>query len=166
MSQDEIPRKEARRLEKENRLEEENKQKKEMLGLLYSRSFVIMADEVRDQTGQRMFLTPMTNFVSINGNEAIVQLSIDHMVGWNGLGGITLEGLVSHFRIKEGKETRPASAEIRVTGGGISAHLFLTVFYDRRATIELAGDAGYNITFSGIMQETSESTLFKGRTTY
>lgn len=70
-------------------------------------AFTIEADKVEFKRGYTAHVTASTNFVAVSGSNAIVQVAFNVPVsGFNGLGGITLEGIVTGY--KEGQHLRKA----------------------------------------------------------
>ena len=61
-------------------------------------SFVLEADAVTFRRGTRVFVNSTTNFISVRGDRAVVQVSPSYSYsGPNGVGGITVDGKVSLF---------------------------------------------------------------------
>lgn len=75
-------------------------------------AFTIEADKVEFKRGYTAHVTASTNFVAVSGSNAIVQVAFNVPVsGFNGLGGITLEGIVTGYKGKlrqEGQHLRKA----------------------------------------------------------
>ena len=60
---------------------------------LKDKDFVLEADRVEFKRGQFVYVTPSTNFVSMQGDHATIQLAFNIPVsGPNGIGGITVDG--------------------------------------------------------------------------
>jgi hypothetical protein len=151
-----------RQEKREKRVKEQLKQKQATLDIIKSGQFVIQAREARNYWGERILLNRATNFVEINGPEAMVQLTYFYPFGWNGLGGITLTGEVKGFKIREGKSTKPIQVELRIAGLGIDSHQFISVTPDGQATIEIVGDWGGQITFVGEIIPIQEAEIIRG----
>ena len=83
--------------------------------------FVLEADQVTFRSGATVFVNSSTNFISVKGNRAVVQISPSNFSsGPNGLGGVTVDGMVSGMRTmvdKKGNKT----VTFNVNGIGISA---------------------------------------------
>lgn len=83
--------------------------------------FVLEADQVTFKNGATVFVNSSTNFISVKGNRAVVQISPSNFsAGPNGLGGVTVDGMVSGMRSmvdKKGGRT----VTFNVNGIGISA---------------------------------------------
>ena len=83
--------------------------------------FVLEANLVTFKNGATVFVNSSTNFISVKGNRAVVQISPSNFSsGPNGLGGVTVDGMVSGMRTmvdKKGSKT----VTFNVNGIGISA---------------------------------------------
>ena len=69
-----------------------------------NQDFVLEAQSVQFRTGATVFVNSSTNFISVKGNRAIVQISPSNFAsGPNGVGGVTVDGMVSGQEYKVGK---------------------------------------------------------------
>lgn len=153
----------TRKEKKEKEKIEREKQKQEMLALVKSRYFVLEATRVQDKDGHVLTLTPTINFVSVEGEITTLQFALDGMIGWNGLGGVTLEGTITGFTVNEGKPGKYFTITMRVSGAGMYSHQFITVYPDGRGELEVMGDGGARFVFSGRIRPLSESSIYKTR---
>ena len=72
---------------------------------LVNRDFVLEATSVTFNNGETSFVNSITNFISLKGNKAVVQISpSNYASGPNGVGGVTVEGTVSGVEIKTDKK--------------------------------------------------------------
>ena len=157
----------SKKEKKELKKQEQLKAKKEVVDLLNSRKWVIEAHTVFDRYNQSYQLNPTLNFVGINGEEGAIQLGFDGLIGWNGVGGITLDGKVTQYEVKVGKEKASPTVTLRFRGRGVgSATLFITVNSSKQATARVSGDFGGRITFAGIIKSLEESTVYKGQSLF
>ena len=93
-------------------------------------SFVLEADAVTFRRGTRLQVNSTTNFISVSGNRAVVQVSPSYFhSGPNGVGGITLEGTVSGVEMKTDRKGN-IRYSMNVTGIGISARVDISVTKD------------------------------------
>lgn len=88
-----------------------------------NQDFVLEADNVMFRNGNTVFVNSMTNFISVKGNRAVVQISPSNFTsGPNGVGGVTVSGMISgpEYRVdKHGNVTFSFS----VMGIGINAQV-------------------------------------------
>lgn len=147
---------------KEARQEELVKQKEAMLELILSRYYVLEASSAQSHYGDKVFLTPMTNFVSVNSDNATIQLAFEQLAGWNGIGGITLDGTITSYKVNEGKPGKSINVQMRVAGAGIASHQFITIEPSGDASLEIQGDKGQRIIFNGKIVPFDQSGVYKG----
>lgn len=131
-----------------------------------NRDFVLEADRIDFKRGNFVYVQPSVNFVSMKDNRATVQLAFSHrMAGPNGIGGITVEGLVSNVKYDEDKKGN-ITFSMMVQGTGISAQVMIKMTKGtNRCTATVTPNFSSNrISFIGNMYPTEESNVFKGRT--
>ena len=88
-----------------------------------NQDFVFEAQTVQFRNGSTVFVNSMTNFISVKGNRAVVQISpSDFAAGPNGVGGVTVDGRVSGQEFRVGKKGF-ATYSFSVTGIGINAQV-------------------------------------------
>jgi hypothetical protein len=90
---------------------------------LVNRDFVLEATSVTFNNGETSFVNSITNFISLKGNKAVVQISpSNYASGPNGVGGVTVEGTVSGVEIKTDKKGG-TTLTMNVMGIGINAQV-------------------------------------------
>ena len=91
-------------------------------------SFVVEADAVTFKYGTRVQVNSTTNFVSMDGDRAVIQVSPSYAYGGpNGVGGITVEGFVSDVRKTYDKKGRMLFS-MNVTGRGVNATVSISMY--------------------------------------
>ena len=69
-----------------------------------NQTFVLEADRVYFKYGTSAFVSSNTNFVGLDGDKAVVQVAFNvPFSGPNGLGGITVDGNASNYKVKTDK---------------------------------------------------------------
>ncbi len=90
---------------------------------LRNQDFVLEADNVQFRNGASVFVNSSTNFISVKGNRAVVQVSPSNFsAGPNGVGGVTVDGYISGQEIRVDKKGR-ITYSMNVTGIGINAQV-------------------------------------------
>ena len=151
-------RKEAKRA-MEQALFEEAKQ------AIENKSFTLEADQVIFKRGRTAFVSSNTNFVTVNGNKGSVQVAFNIPVsGPNGLGGVTVYGNVSGYKVTTDKKGNIRLA-MNITGVGISAQVNISLANGgNNATVDILPNFHYNrLTLSGTLLPLDKSSVFKGR---
>ena len=88
-----------------------------------NQDFVLEAQSVQFRTGATVFVNSSTNFVSVKGNRAVVQISPSNFAsGPNGVGGVTVDGTISGQEYKVDKRGN-AVYSFSVMGIGINAQI-------------------------------------------
>ena len=91
-------------------------------------SFVIEADAVTFRNGSRVYVNSTTNFISVNGDRGVVQISPSTFFsGPNGVGGITVDGTVSGLDVGVDKKG-VTHVHMSITGIGISAQIDISLY--------------------------------------
>lgn len=126
--------------------------------------FALEADQLILKRGRSVFVSSDTNFVTLCGDMATVQVAPFMGGGPNGIGGITVEGRVSNVRIETDKRGNTRFS-MNVFGSGISATLNITLPKGgNRASVSIDPNFSSNrITLNGTLVPLDDSRVFKGR---
>jgi hypothetical protein len=93
--------KELKRLQKEQKMAEKAAEEERMAELtrfmVEQQQFVLEADYLGDKYGQRVPVTPTINFVLVDSLVGTVQFGSAEKVGYNGVGGITVDGRITKY---------------------------------------------------------------------
>lgn len=158
--------KKAKKAEKKAAEEAENQALYEQaVRAMKDQAFVLEADRVIFKRGRSAFVSSNTNFVSLDGENAVVQISFNGpYAGPNGLGGITVEGRASNIKMSTTKKGVTIFT-MNVQGIGISASVSIQLpegTKDASVTIN-PNFSGNTMTLTGSVLPLSQSSVFKGR---
>ncbi len=137
----------------------------ESLAAIKDTAFTLEADRVVFKYGQIAYVNSNTNFVSVNKNEAVVQVAFNvPFSGPNGIGCVTVQGTVGSYKIDTDKKGT-TTVRMNVIGVGISAQVWITMY---KGTHEASVDVVPNfnsryITLNGVLLPLAKSDVFKGR---
>lgn len=110
-------------------------------------AFVLEADAVTFKRGTRVQVNSTTNFISVKGNRAVVQVSPSYFAaGPNGLGGVTVDGTISGVKVYTDKKGN-IHYSMNVTGIGISARVDMVI------------TAGTNYAYAVVMPNFNSNTV-------
>lgn len=161
--------KEAKKAEKEakkaNQDAEDAAWFEQAVQALTDRDFVLEADRVEFKRGRFAYVTPNTNFVSMKGDKATIQLAFNGAFsGPNGIGGITVDGTASNVEMKTDKKGN-ITFSMMVQGVAVSANVtFRMVKGSNKCSATVSPNFNSNrLSFTGTLYPTSESNVFKGR---
>lgn len=95
---------------------------------LANKDFVLEANSVTFKNGSTAFVNSTTNFISVKGNRAVVQISpSNYASGPNGVGGVTVDGTISDFQVRTDSKGR-TTLNMNVMGIGINAQVEIYMF--------------------------------------
>ena len=137
----------------------------EAMEAVNARKFTLEADQVVFKYGQTAYVTSNTNFVSVDGENAVVQVAFNVPVsGPNGLGGVTVDGSVSSYEVEKDKRGN-LLLTMNVMGTGISARVDITLYKgSNEASVTITPNFNSNrMTLSGQIVPIEKSKVFKGR---
>lgn len=161
--------KEAKKAEKEakkaNQDAEDAAWFEQAVQALTDRDFVLEADRVEFKRGRFAYVTPNTNFVSMKGDKATIQLAFNGAFsGPNGIGGITVDGTASNVEMKTDKKGN-ITFSMMVQGVAVSANVtFRMVKGSNKCSATVSPNFNSNrLSFTGTLYPSSESNVFKGR---
>ena len=140
----------------------------QLMQVLTAKAWVLEAHTIQDRYGKSLPIEPTLNFVGVSGEYAAAQLGSSSEIGWNGVGGITVEGKVAQYKIEEGKKPG-TGAYIRIEISGLSAgHLSMSIntMADGTASATVSDNYGERLTYRGRIVPLAESTVFKGQVVY
>ena len=128
--------------------------------------FVLEADWVTFKRGTKVYVSSITNFISVSDDHAVVQVSpVMSGGGPNGVGGITVEGRPSNIMLKTDKHGN-VTFSMNVNGKGISAIIDISMAKGSSfvtATVNPNLNSA-RVTLTGSIATPEESVVFKGRT--
>lgn len=168
-SQDElISKKEQKKLAKEQKRAEQAEKRNEQAAiikhLLDSQMFVLEADYISDGRGQRIQVISSINFVAIDSTLGLLQIGSPSGLGWNGVGGITVEGKISKYELKtiEGKRGTSYALSIVVMSsiGIYDVHFRISPSGYSDATVR--STVSGQLKYSGHIVPISQSKVYKG----
>ena len=95
---------------------------------LRNQDFVLEADNVSFRNGMTRFVNSTTNFISVKGNRAVVQISpSDFASGPNGVGGVTVDGMISGQEVRVNQKGM-VTFSMNVMGIGINAQVEIYMY--------------------------------------
>ncbi len=163
-----LTKKEKRHLEQMRRRKEKSEQREishaYYLQLVKKRYFVFQADYLTDTQGNSFILSPDINFWRVSGDSTVLQLGFDNVIGWNGVGGITVRGTLFHYQVQEGKKGSGINlhTDVKIIGPGLPPHLTLYVSDDGTAQLTIVTGTGVQITLFGRIFSPARADIFQG----
>lgn len=146
---------------REQRKEERKKNKEKLLSLVEEKSFVIEANTIYGRYMNRHEVLPSTNFVKIEGDQVTIQSASDSGPGYNGLGGLTVNGTITRYEIKENKGSLYLQVHFTNVVPGHSM-LNINISPNGFATARINDNRGGRATFQGNVVHPDNSRTFEG----
>lgn len=130
-----------------------------------NREFVLEADRIIFKYGNSTYVNANTNFISMNGEKATIQMAFNSpYAGPNGIGGITVDGLASNIKTETDKKGT-IKFSMSVQGTGVSATVTIQMYKGSNQCTAIISPNfnSNNITFSGNLYPKEDSNVFKGQ---
>lgn len=136
---------------------------------LQNGSWALEASSITFNNGYTQYVTPSTNFVSIDDGTAIIQTAFDdtNIDSPNGLGGITLEGHITGAQISRDKEGN-IYYSYGVQGANVSATVYITLNVNSNdATAQVNPNfSGNTMMMTGTIYPYNTAGVFEGTPGY
>ncbi|WP_300728037.1 DUF4251 domain-containing protein [uncultured Bacteroides sp.] len=137
----------------------------EAVKAIENKCFTLEADQVIFKRGRNAYVNSNTNFIMVKDDNAVVQVSFNIPVsGPNGLGGITVEGNITSYKVKKDKKGN-LTLSMNVQGVGISANVSIRMPKgNNQANVDILPNFHSNrLSLRGIVLPSENSRIFKGR---
>jgi hypothetical protein len=153
----------AKKAKKEARLEESKNNTAILISMVESKIFVLEANMLYDRYGESYVLSSTINFVGFDGKNSTIQLAFQQIMGWNGVGGVTIDGKISKMEIiaKDDEIGFSINATVQNKGGGLVTMLF-RVNSDGSARVDMSGSFGERLSFQGNIVSLDKTIVYKG----
>ncbi|WP_044206359.1 DUF4251 domain-containing protein [Flammeovirga sp. OC4] len=160
-------RKKAKQLAKKQAKAEEEARYKMAFEAMKTQNFVLQANQVYDRYGNIAQVTNTINFIKMEGNSCVVQLGFEGIVGYNGVGGITLDGKISDLKVTE-NEHGGLQMSFNVQGSIMQAAVRINLNgADNWADATVRAQTNNTeVKFRGNVMPTNLSSIFQGNTPY
>ncbi len=159
----------ARKLEREQRKIQQKLQAEATArmvdSLIAQRSFIIQAEYIGNQTGQRVVVDEKINYIIVDSADIVIQYgSLGVIGGYNGLGGITTDGNITQYLVtRRGKDKDTYSLKIYAMTTTGMYDVFFTIFSDGSATATIGGNnSGNKLVYYGNVLPIQAARIFKG----
>ncbi len=166
-----LSKKEQRQLAREQRLSEKSdaaeNSKMMTAEMLQDHRFILEADFLAGRTGSRYPVNSTLNFVMLDSTNAVIQIGSSSGIGYNGVGGITIEGRVTKYDLT--KKTNKNGTSYSLTAyvmsslGEYDIQFWISESGNAEATIR--GNFSGSVTYSGRLVPLGQSRVYKGMTT-
>lgn len=155
-------RKLAKEIKKEQKAEELTTSSALVSAMVKQATYVLEANQLRNKQGASLMVTSDLNFVAADSTTGVLQIGDDAGLGPNGVGGITVEGRITEYKVTENKKGAFTVTYYLQTHVG-TYDIRLTAFPNGRAEATMSNATwGGRITFSGRLVPPGLSRVYKG----
>ena len=133
--------------------------------LLNAKSFVLEADFLQNQYGDRIIVTPTLNFIKLNTGNGILQTGSNWSMGSNNVGGVTAEGSIGKYEIFKDPKRMNFTLHFSLLTNIGHYDVLMTVMADASARATITGLGRGKLTWEGHLETIENSRVFKGQNT-
>ena len=158
----------TKKLEKEKKKQEKEAaalaEKEKYAEMLQDKRYVFMANTLAGDAGASYSVTPKFNFLKVDGDQVVFQFAFNDVVGWNGIGGITLKGEAEDYSFDPGKNIKKPMrviARVKANTHWGTPKFTLTVFEGGYANIIMTIKGG-TVNMRGQVVKIEGSGVYEG----
>jgi hypothetical protein len=156
--------KEQKKADEANRLEEQAVLTNQMVT---GQQYVLEADFLSDKYGSRVPVQSTLNFVLVDSTRGTLQLGSALSVGYNGVGGTTVDGNISNYKytmIGKNKDSYSVSMNFMSTLGSYDITMMVTA--DGYADATIRGNWPGVLNYHGRLVPLQLSRIYKGHPSF
>ncbi len=133
--------------------------------LLNAKSFVLEANFLQNQYGDRIIVTPTLNFIKLNADNGILQTGSNWSMGSNFVGGVTAEGAIGKYEVFKDPKRMNFTLQFSLLTNIGHYDVLMTVMADASARATITGLGPGKLTWEGHLETIENSRVFKGQNT-
>lgn len=134
--------------------------------LLTNKEFVLEADFIENQYGQRLNVAPLLNFIRVDSERATLQTGSSAYIGYNGVGGVTAEGQLNKYDLSKNTKNLSFTARFSVSTTIGFYDVMLTVSANNYARATITGLTPGRLVYTGQLLSLNDSRVYKGQNSY
>lgn len=150
---------------KEQKMREDAEQAALIQTSIHARKFVLEGQFLSNKYGERVVVDPILNFVWIDGEKGAFQLGNDQTIGFNGVGGVTIEGNISAFKVDISKKG-VYNIKFRVSSAIGTMFITMDVSPLGNANATISGSTSGKLKYSGKIVPLELSRIFKSSNSF
>jgi hypothetical protein len=131
--------------------------------MIENKSFVLEADWLESQYGNRRPVSSGINFIMVDSSKAVLQTGSNGNMGYNGVGGVTAEGSLSGIRITKDVKNLSFFMKFTVTTNIGIYDISMTISSDKHARATITGLTPGKLIYEGRIVALYNSGVYKGR---
>ncbi len=154
----------SRQEKKELKAKKEAERKKEVSAMVEHRKFVFEADQITNSMGVSMPINSNINFVILDSNKVVFQTGSALAAGYNGVGGITLEGKVISYKVDKNERSKSYYIVMAVSTISGQYEIRMDIFAGGSANVRVMSMSGTKIYYTWTIHSFENSTIYQGIT--
>jgi hypothetical protein len=131
--------------------------------LLKNRSFVLEADFLENQYGNRKPVLSSINFILVDSLKAVLQTGSNSNFGLNGVGGTTAEGSISGLKVTKNEKSLSFFLRFTVNSNIGIYDVTMNISCNNTARATITGLTRGKLVYDGRIQTLYNSGVYKGR---
>ena len=131
-----------------------------------NRNWVLEANRLQGKYGSTVNVSSSINFVAVEGEKAFIQLGSNSGMGNNGVGGITIDGTVSTYKLTKDPKSGYTIKINVMSAIGIYDVLIRTNNTGLQSTAEVRSNRGGRGSYLGELVPKQNSRVYKGRSVF
>lgn len=149
----------SKKEERKAKLEQNYNQTKQLLN---DRYFVLESDYLKSRHSFTYVVNSNLNFVKVDSTNAVVQIGSNYGVGANGVGGVTVEGKITKWKLTENPQNKSFYLEMSLMTKVGFYDVNISVGASGYATARLTGIGPGELTFNGYLVNLDNSRVYQG----
>lgn len=131
-----------------------------------NRNWVLEANRLQGKYGSTVNVSSSINFVAVEGEKAFIQLGSNSGMGNNGVGGITIDGTVSTYKLTKDPKSGYTIKINVMSAIGIYDVLIRTNNTGLQSTAEVRSNRGGRVSYLGELVPKQNSRVYKGQSVF
>jgi len=133
--------------------------------MLLGKSFVLEADYLENQYGNKTPVSSTLNFIRVDSTSGVLQTGNNVSRGYNGVGGVTAEGNIGSYKIVKDLKNLSYFLQFSVLTNVGAYDVSIMVSADSYARATITGLGYGKLIYDGHMERLSHSRVYKGQNT-
>jgi hypothetical protein len=131
--------------------------------LVTGKNFVLKADFLENQYGERIIALPMVNFIRIDPENAVLQTGNNASIGYNGVGGVTAEGKIISWKLMRDEKNLTFFIQFSVLTSTGSYQVAMRIDSNNNAQATITGLTRGRLTYDGHLETINDLRIYKGQ---
>jgi hypothetical protein len=133
--------------------------------MLESKSFVLEADFLENEFGNRRSVLSDLNFIKVDSSDVVLQTGSNVNMGYNGVGGITAQGNISGLKIEKNLKSMTFFLRFTVVTNIGIYDVSMTIDSNNFARATISGLSRGKLVYDGRIRPIGKSGFYKGMNT-